>query len=151
MDKRIMIAGFSAAIIGIIVMLILVKLPPNYWVIFAINPTQLSINYAFVEFVGLFITGIDLIIVGSIVGLTGLFLKKSNSHLNRRKFFKGLILVASAFPISTLFFLVVVWVTYGFDTRNNPIYLLGYGTLFIPLAMFIIGCFKIYEAKQNPS
>ncbi len=148
MDKRLTIAGISAIVIGIILMVILVKIPPYpqyYQIMFMDN---LSVNFVIT---GLSITVIGLIIVGSIVGLTGIFLQKSNSHLNRRKFFKGLILVAAAFPIFTLFFLVGVWVTYGFDTQNNPIYLFGYGTLFIPLAMFIIGCFKIYEAKKITS
>ncbi len=148
MDKKITIAGISAIIIGIILMDILVKIPPYPQYILLDNFPPLSVNFVIV---GLSITVIGLIIVGSIVGLTGLFLQNSNSHLNRRKFFKGLILVASAFPISTLLFLVVVWVTYGFDTQNNPIYLLGYGTLLIPFTMFIIGCFQIYEAKQTPS
>ena len=147
MDKRMTIAGISAVIIGIILTDFLVNHPQNQ-MIFLDNWTTLAVNYAVI---GLFFTGIDLIIVGIVVGLTGLFLQKSNSHLNRRKFFKGLVLVASAFPISASIFLGIDWVTYGFDPRNNHIYLLGYGTLFIPLAMFIIGCFKIYEAKQTSS
>ena len=60
------IAGISAIVIGVILMLILVKIPPHYQVNFVDNFPQLSFNFIIV---GLSITVIGLIIVGSIVTL----------------------------------------------------------------------------------
>ncbi len=122
MDKQISAPGLVLLAIGFMIWITLV-IAPNFWGLFFFDSFVLAVGLAILGGI-LFVTGAD---------------RPANSTLNKKRLTEGFIFVAFSYPI---FFVIER------NIGSNTPPFLGW-TIYIPLLLFVFGCFLVYSANTK--
>jgi hypothetical protein len=143
MDKRVTTAGILLLALGLVFLLM-------YSIFF----------YAGANFGPYFFTlglGIWLSLFGFVLFLAGLFRQNSISNLNKRRFCKGIILVAITIPVTYLIFSIAnfIYSANGFGVTDTFWHNLGYSLMsyygflnLIEVSLFILGSYYILTSSR---